>query len=152
MIVDECTQMKFSDFFTTKDSMVEQPCELFKKLSQDGKPVGAVRLDNAGENVKLQQRANSAEWQLGINFEFTPRNTPQMNHLVEVGFAVIANKGRALMHYANVPFEMRYKLFRDALQTATMLDGLVVVEITSVKSPRCKHYYGCMPNWVETFV
>ena len=149
MIVDECTQMKFSDFYATKDGMVEPTCELFKKWSQDEKPVGSVRFDNAGENVKLQQRANSADWQLGINFEFTPRNTPQQNHLVEVGFAVIANKGRSLMHYANVPFEMRYKLFRDALQTATMLDGLVVVEINSVKAPRCKHYYGCMPKWVK---
>ena len=65
--------------------IMEPTCELFKKWSQDEKPVGAVRLDNAGENVKLQQRANSADWQLDINFEFTPRNTPQQNHLVEVG-------------------------------------------------------------------
>ena len=149
MIVDECTQLKFSDFYDTKNGMVEPTCEKFKKWSQDGKPVGIVRLDNAGENVLLQQRANSADWQLGIDFEFTPRNTPQQNHLVEVGFAIVANKGRALMHHANIPIELRYKLFREALMTATLLDGLAVITLNEVKAPRFMHYYGHMPKWVK---
>jgi hypothetical protein len=51
----------------------------------------------------LQQRCESVEWKLDIEFEFTARDTPQQNHLAELGFAVLVNRGRALMTRANVP-------------------------------------------------
>jgi hypothetical protein len=57
-----------------------------------------------------------------INFEYTAANTPQQNHLAELGFAVLANRGCAMMHQANLPLETRYQLFREAFQTATLLD------------------------------
>ena len=36
-------------------------------------------------------------------FELTARDTPQQNSLAEVGFATLANRGRAMMHRANLP-------------------------------------------------
>jgi hypothetical protein len=74
----------------------------------------------------LQQRSQSADWKLDINFEFTARDTPQQNHLAELGFAHLANYGRALMARANVPVNIRYKVFTKASKTATWLDGLTV--------------------------
>jgi len=56
-----------------------------------------VRMDNAGENKLFRQRAKSKDWQLGLQVEYTPRGTPQHNHLAELAFTIIGNKGRALL-------------------------------------------------------
>ena len=77
IIVDERTQMKHSAFFNTKKGMVEPTCELFQHWRATGQSVQHVRLDNAGENKRLQQRSESADWKLGIHYEFTDARTPQ---------------------------------------------------------------------------
>jgi len=41
----------------------------------------------------------------------------------------LANRVRAMMHYAHVPFEFRYKLFRDCYTTAALNDGLMIVDV-----------------------
>ena len=92
-MVDERTQLKFSDFYDTKDGMIEPMCEQLHKWKQNGKPVKFIRLDDAGENMALQARAQSEVWKLNIKFKFTGRDTPQQDHLAELGFAVIANRG-----------------------------------------------------------
>jgi hypothetical protein len=51
------------------------------------KAVKFVCLDNAGENKKLKEWSESADWRLNINYEFTAQDTPQQNHLTELGFA-----------------------------------------------------------------
>jgi hypothetical protein len=43
------------------------------------------------QNVKLEKRAGSKDWQLGIKFEYTARENPQQNHLAEIGLTVVAN-------------------------------------------------------------
>jgi hypothetical protein len=65
-------------------------------------------MDNGGENLKLEKRANSADWKLGIEFEKTARDTPQQNSLAEVALATIANRARAMMVRANLPRAIRY--------------------------------------------
>ena len=142
IMVDERTQLKFSSFHETKNGMVEPACVKFDQWRQDGKAVKYVRLDNAGENKLLQQRATSEAWKLNIKFEFTARDTPQQNHLAELSFASIANKGRALMIDANVPLAIRYRLFREAFQTATLLDGLVPIELDGITKSRYAHWSG----------
>jgi hypothetical protein len=47
-----------------------------------------------------------------------------------------------MMFQANLPLEMRYRLFREAFQTATLLDGLVPVEINGKISSRYDHWSG----------
>jgi hypothetical protein len=39
IMVNEHTQMKFSDFFTTKNAMVEPTCAQFQKWKDSGRPV-----------------------------------------------------------------------------------------------------------------
>jgi hypothetical protein len=75
IMVDEKTQLKFSDFYESKSGMVEPTCEQFQRWKDKGKPVKFVRLDNAGENTKLQKRCESESWKLNIDFEFTARDT-----------------------------------------------------------------------------
>jgi hypothetical protein len=128
-MVDERTQLNFSDFFDTKNGMVEETCEQLHRWKESGRGAKIIRLDNAGENKLLQQRSQSADWKLNITYEFTVRDTPQQNHLAELGFAHLANYGRALMARANVPLSIRYKVFTKAFKTATLLDGLTVIKI-----------------------
>jgi hypothetical protein len=147
--VDEHTQLKFSSFHEHKDGMVEASCELFYKWKQGGNQVKYIRCDNAGENKTLQKRANSATWKLNIEFEFTPRDTPQHNHLAELALASIANKGRTLMSAAHIPMKVRYKVWVKAFQHATDLDGLVVTTIKNTATTRYEHWCGKLPKWTK---
>jgi len=149
MKVDEQTQLKFSDFYKSKNAMVEPTCEQFEKWRQAGHPVKFVRCDNAGENQLLEKRCKSKDWKLNINFEYTARNTPQQNHLAELGLAIIAKRGRALLHYANVPTNMRYKLFCKAFKTATLLDGLMVITLGGKTATRYIHKFGKNPDFAN---
>jgi hypothetical protein len=63
-------------------------------------------MDNAGEICKLQECSQSADWKLNLEFEFTAIDTPQQDHLAELGFAVLSNKARTLMTAAHVQFAM----------------------------------------------
>ena len=77
LIHDRATGRTHSMFLETKADMVEPLCALFCKWKQEGKPVKRVRMDNAGENLKLEQRLRSSDWKLGdIKLEYTSRNTP----------------------------------------------------------------------------
>jgi hypothetical protein len=147
LMVEERTGLKFSNFYATKNGMIEPTCEQLHKLKLDGKAVKFMRLDNAGENQLLQKRSDSKDWKLNIKFEFTARDTPQQNHLAELGFAHLASKGRAMMISANIPLTLRYKLFKEAFKTATLLDGLMAVTLEGVTATRYKHYMGENPDY-----
>ena len=53
-----------------------------------------------------------------------PRDIPQHNHMAELGFAVISNKGGALLIRASFPWKYCFHLYRGAFKTATDHDGL----------------------------
>ena len=149
IMVDERTGMKFTDFFARKIDMVEPTCQQLYRWKETGLGAKYVRLDNAGENKKLQERAESADWKLGIVWEFTARDTPQQNSLAEVGFALIASQGRAMMAAAHVPVVVRKKVYRDAFKTATLLDALAAVEIDDIIKPRVEHWSGKIPDYAK---
>jgi hypothetical protein len=149
ILVDARTQLKFSDFYPKKNDMVEPTCQLFKKWEQEGMPVKVVRLDNAGENKLLQDRCESKDWKLGIKFEFTARDTPQQNSLAEVAFATIANRGRAMMYQANIPYKLRFKVWTEAFKTATLLDGLVPIMLDGKLATRFEHWCGKIPEFAK---
>ena len=52
-MVDEKTQLKFSDFYEKKNDMVEPTCEKLSKWKNAKVEVNYMRLDNAGENKLL---------------------------------------------------------------------------------------------------
>jgi hypothetical protein len=93
------------------------------------------------ENLVLEARCKSKDWQFGIEFEYTARATPQHNHMAELGFATLGNKGRALMVKANIPEKYRYHLFREAFCTATDIDDLVVIEVNGKRETR---FFTCL--------
>jgi hypothetical protein len=87
LMVDERARLKFSDFFQTKNGMIEPTCVQFHQWKLNGMAVTHVRMNGAGENKKLKMRSDSSKWMLNLKFEITACDTPQQNHLVELGFA-----------------------------------------------------------------
>jgi hypothetical protein len=82
--------------------MIELTCVQLHRWKTSGHGVKYVCMDNAGKKIALHNQSNSADWKVGIKFQYTARNTPQQNHLAEQGFTHITKLGRALMKQANV--------------------------------------------------
>ena len=68
MIDERRTQMKVTDFLETKSGMVEPTCEQLFKWKASGTPEKFLRLNNAGENQLLKNRAESSDWKLNVKF------------------------------------------------------------------------------------
>ena len=150
LIVEAVNHLKHSEFFATKDGMIEPTCALLQQWKDSGRPVTHVCMDNAGENMNFMERCKSADWKLGIKkFELTARDTPQQNAPVEVGFATIGNRAQALMYRANVPTSHRHILFQKAILVATLLDGLVVENINGESKSRFEHATGRLPEFTR---
>ncbi|MEM9078895.1 MAG: zinc finger CCHC domain-containing protein, partial [Bacteroidota bacterium] len=146
LVVDEKTQFKSSSFHETKAGMVEPICQKFSNWKEHGLEVKTIRMDNGGENKKLVQRLNSKDWKLYPKIEYTARDTPQHNHLVEVGFSTLYGRGRAMMTAANVLKKIRPIVAPKAFETATKLDGLILTEVDGATKPRVEH---CIPAFAH---
>ena len=93
IMVDKYSIMKISSFPDTKNGIVEPTCEIFENWRQNGCPVKFIRCDNRGENVKLKSIVKSKYWKLNLDFEYTVRDTPQQNHMTEVGLDILGGRG-----------------------------------------------------------
>ena len=148
-MVKAATNFKISDFFTSKNKMVEPTVEKMHKLKGLKILPGSVWMDNGGENKLLKQRAESKDWKLGLKYEYTARSTPQQNSVVEVAFATLTGRATAMMARANVPKAKRHAFFGKAAQAATLLDGLVPAMIKGVTKTRFEHKLGSNPPFAE---
>jgi hypothetical protein len=90
VLIDGLTGFCLSIFTTTKIAIVEPTCkELHHWTTVFNRSIKFIRMDNAGENVKLVKRAHSADWKLPIKPEYTARDTPQQNSKAEVKFPTL---------------------------------------------------------------
>ena len=69
--------------------------------------------------------------------------------MAEVPFYALANKARAAMHQANLPMEMRFRLFGEIFTTITLLDGLTIIEVDGLKKSRYEHIFKKKPKFVK---
>ena len=150
IVLNDDIQYKVSDFYQKRSDMVEPSCVKLREWRNKGKHVTNLRMDNAGENKSLKDRVNSADWKLDVEeVEFTSRDSPQQNHLVEIGFTTIADRGRAMMNGAHVPTAKRRIISKEAFKMATALDNLVVVDHGGEKKSRYEHVDGKLPGWTK---
>ena len=128
--------------------MVEPTINLFKKWRLEGKPITALRMDNGGENIKLAKMCQAAVGDIGVvKVEFTARNTPQQNAPVEVGFATLGSRAKAIMNRAGIPDDLRYKVYLRALRTSTQLDGLITDCFNGKVMSRYEAFTGARPTF-----
>ena len=69
--------------------------------------------------------------------------------MAEVAFYALANKARAAMHHANLPMEMRFRLFGEIFTTITLLDGLTIIEVDGLKQSQYEHIFKKKPKFVK---
>ena len=123
---DEFSRYSISNFYKTKDVFIEPMCAFLRKWADKGMAAEYIRMDNSGENKKLVERASGSDWKLNPKWEFTARSTPQQNGLVEVEFATIAGRARAMCNAANMPLDVRTWLANEVLMHSTALGNLQV--------------------------
>ena len=106
-------------------------------------------MDNAGKTKKLVKQLNSQNWKRYPKIECATMDTPQHNHLVEVGFATLHGWDRALMVEAKVPNDKKHIVAQKAFKTATKLDGLIPIEIDGNVKARVEHWSGSIPGYAK---
>ncbi len=94
-----------------------------KQLQEMGNPIRFIRCDNAGENETLKKQIDNDG--RNIKFEYTARNTPQLNGRVERAFATLYGRMRAMMISVGMNKEIRQVLWTEAASTATKLDNIL---------------------------
>eukprot|EP00957_Ditylum_brightwellii_P182152 13878236-Ditylum_brightwellii.AAC.1 len=73
IMVESRTEMKWAEFYESKNGYAEPACVKFQQWREAGMPIKIFRCDNAA------------------------RDTPQQNSLAEVSFFIIGNHSRAMM-------------------------------------------------------
>ncbi len=71
------------------------------------------------------------EWKLATKVEYTARETPQHNGLVEVGIATQAQLARAMFNDANIDSTMQLNLAKECLSLANKNCNLAVIEFNN---------------------
>jgi hypothetical protein len=121
--MDEYSQFTKSTFYKNKNNFIEDFCKYITSLENRGLKVEKIRMDNSGENKKFLVRAKDSDWMLKFQAEFTARNTPQQNGLVEVKIATIAGRARAMCNAAHMNNETRHYIANKVLSYSTDLDN-----------------------------
>lgn len=126
LIVDDCTDMKWSYFIKRKEDLPETFMTFLKERDGEGKKVKIVRLDNAGENKALRDMVAESDKFRTIRFEFTAPRTPQQNGVVERAFPTIMGRARAMMIAAGFSKKMKQQMWAECIGTATVLENATV--------------------------
>ena len=91
-----------------------------------------ILCDNAGENKILEKKIYPLE--ISVQFEYTPRDTPQHNGVVERKYQTLLSRMREMMNGAGIHGYLRKKLWEECAQTCTLLQNILVVK-NDQKSP-----------------
>jgi hypothetical protein len=83
LVVDDATNFTWSFFLKQKNHAAEAVIGLLLKLLGLGCNVKAIRCDNAGENKDLENKCLKNAKLCNIQFEYTPRDSPQFNGKAE---------------------------------------------------------------------
>ena len=139
MLVDKATKYMKSFFLKMKNEQVEPIIDWIKALKARHKiQIMIIRFDNAGANKVLERESDKNE--LEIIFEYTAPGTPQQNGVVERAFVTVLGRARAMMNHAGFTMAKRQQLRCEAMQTATMLDNMLVQD--SARSPPFTQFFG----------
>jgi len=128
LAVDDATDRCWSIFVKGKGELSHEVRLLIKSLkSVYGIMVKIIRLDNAGENMKLMK--DCEEEGLNIKFEFTSPNSPQYNGKVERKFATLYARMRAMISDCGLGEGEKFRLWCEIAKHATRLENIYIREV-----------------------
>jgi hypothetical protein len=145
--MDECSQFTKSTFY--KNKFVEDFCKYITRIENRG-----LKWKRSGwiirmKTKKLLVQAKDSDWRLSFQAEFTARNTPQQNGVVEVKIATIAGRARSMGNAAHMDNETRHYIANEVLSHSTDLDlDNLIVDKLHTKT-RYERFGLPVPKWAE---
>ena len=140
LVLDDKTDMIWSIFVQHKNQLAKEVDTLLDVLSSQGKTVRYIRGDNAGENKMLEQLCIKKK--RGIEFEYTPRDSPQYNGKVERKFATLWNRVRSDLNAAKLSKDLRHGIWTECAKHATDVENIIVTPKKSQAGPSYMQFYG----------
>ena len=113
LVLDDCSGKSWSFFLRHKDHQVEVLVKFLLEMKKNNTPVELIQCDNAGENKSLQEAVEKHPT-LSVQFEYTPRNSPQYNGKVERRFQFLWRGVRSVLNGAKLPTWLRHGLWAEA--------------------------------------
>ena len=126
-VVDDATGFTWGNMLKRKKDVVNTMLKFLRSMKSRGTPVKYIRCDNAGENKDLKNKCMDSQDLTDIEFEFTPRNSPQFNGRIERKFAIIYGRMRVNYEAARIDKKMRRKLWGEACMTAIDIENMLVM-------------------------
>jgi len=125
---DEATGITFSRLMKQKAELPEETLRVLQTLRDKGYTTKFIRCDDAKEHKVLQKKCESSseQWLREIKFEYTARNTPQLNGKIERRFAVITRRVRATLNAAMLTEDLRQVLWGEAVMFCTDIDNCIL--------------------------
>ena len=82
-----------------------------------------IRHKHVQEDKVLVKIANDLQWKLSVTMEYNGKGTPKRNQLAKLRLSDIAGKARAIMVQANMPEEIKFKLYKECFNCTTYLSN-----------------------------
>ena len=128
-LTDEFSHKKFPIFLKNKNDLQEMLKEtLLQIYSLHGVKVEIIRMDNAGENLHIQEMILNHHLlhRMGTKIEFTAPFTPQQNGKIERVFPTMFARARACFNAAKFDINLRKQLWAEAISYAFQTDDITV--------------------------
>ncbi len=87
----------------------------------------------------MVKTAKGKDWKFDFTFKYTARKTPQQNSHLEELFTIIAAQARCMLIAGQILDDERFKLWPEAVKTATHLYNLMPVTIGGVTHTCWEH-------------
>lgn len=137
-IVDECTKIKWSYFIKNKSQLGEIISTFLEsQIALEKVEPKWLRLDNSGENSKVEERC--IEKKIIIQIEFTSPYTPEQNGIVERPFAYLYSNVRSMLNMLSHSSISVKALWAECAMTATFLD-VILIKDKSIKSSYTQYF------------
>ena len=114
--------MIWSRFEKNKSDLKDKVIPVIKNI-QSRQPISFIRCDNSGENQSLDQSLYPLI--IALTFEYTPRDTPQHNGVVERKYQTLYQLMRSMLNGAGIYGQIQEKIWAECSKTATLLNNIL---------------------------
>ena len=114
--------MIWSRFSKNKSDLKDEVIIVIKNI-QSRNPISFIRCDNSGENKSLDQALDPLF--IPLTFEYTPRDNPQHNGVVERKYQTLYQRMRSILNGAGIYGQLREKIWEECEKTSTLLNNIL---------------------------
>ena len=127
-IADDATGFMWSQMLNSEADAPKKVMTFIRKMTDRNTPVKCIRCDDASVWHKLKKLCEESDVKSHreIRFEFTARDTPQRNGMIERRFAVVTRRIRAVLNGAKLPEDLRKILWGEAVMYCTDVNNLLL--------------------------